>query len=125
LERKYYILLSLLWVVFITTLSLVSFNTNAFSTVKNTDKIVHFLFYFVFTLLLLKSFNNKIKYKYLIVIGLAVSYGIIIEVLQNMFTLTRKAELFDVFANTTGVISAVLLNKYIFKCISSNIIKKD
>lgn len=125
MERKYYILLTALWVVFITILSLVSFNTNTLISVKNSDKVVHFFFYFVLTLLLLKSFNDKLKYKYLIIIILAISYGIVIEILQNEFTLTRKADFYDVIANTTGIITVVVLNKYLFKSISSNIIEKN
>ena len=125
MERKYYIILTALWVVFITILSLVSFNNNTLTSVKNSDKVVHFFFYFVLTLLLLKSFNDKSKYKYLIIIILTTSYGIVIEILQNEFTLTRKADFYDVIANITGIISAVLLNKYLFKSISSNIIKKN
>ena len=104
---------------------LVSFNKNTFITIQSSDKVIHFCFYFVLTLLLLKSIKNKFKYKYLIVIYIAVSYGIVIEVLQSSFTLTRKADLYDVIANTIGVICAVLLNKYIFKSISSNISKKN
>ena len=125
MERKYYIILTILWLVFITILSLVSFSNNTFSSFQNSDKIIHFFFYFVLTLLLLNGFNNKLRYKYLIVIVLAVSYGIVIEVLQNEFTLTRKADFYDVIANTIGVICAVLLNKYLFESIFSNIIKKN
>lgn len=125
MERKYYILLTALWVVFITILSLMSFNNNTLISIKNSDKVVHFFFYFVLTLLLLKSFNDKLKYKYLIIIIIAISYGIVIEILQNEFTLTRKADFYDVIANTTGIISAVLLNKYLFKSIFSNINKKN
>lgn len=123
MERKYYSVLTVLWLVFITTLSLVSFDDNKFSTFKNTDKIVHFSFYFVLTLLLLKSFNKNLKHRYLIVMLIAVFYGIIIEVLQENITLTREGDFYDVIANTFGATCAVLLNKYLFKSIFPNVLK--
>lgn len=54
---------------------------------------------------------------------LAITYGIVIEVLQEKFTLTRKADFNDVIANIIGVISAVILNKYVFKDIYTKIFK--
>lgn len=57
--------------------------------------------------------------------AIAVFYGIIIELLQEGITLTRKADFYDVVANTTGVFCAVLLNKYVIESISSKIIKKN
>lgn len=46
-------------------------------------------------------------------------YGIIIEVLQEGFTLSRKGDFYDVMANLTGIICAVMLNKFIIERISS------
>ena len=63
--------------------------------------------------------KSEIKNKeYLLIVVIAVSYGIIIEVLQGVLTDTRKPDFNDVIANTTGVVIAVLLNKYISKWIS-------
>tara|TARA_B110000503_G_scaffold142585_1_gene239860 strand:- start:2123 stop:2494 length:372 start_codon:yes stop_codon:yes gene_type:complete len=112
LESKKYKIAMCVWFIIITTLSLVSFNTLPFKTIASTDKIVHFTFYFVLTLLLIKSFNPKSFLNYFTITGLAITYGIIIEVIQQSFTVTRKGEILDVIANTTGVIFALL--SYIF-----------
>jgi VanZ family protein len=99
-------------------LCLVSFSEKSFNAPENTDKIVHFTFYFILTTLMIRS-KIEIKNKdYLLIIAIAVCYGIIIEVLQGVLTETRKPDFNDVLANSTGVVVAVLLNKYVYKRIS-------
>ena len=102
----------------ITILSLVSFKTNVIVAVENTDKLVHFSFYFILTLLFLRSLKKELKYKYLIVMSFSFVYGIIIEVLQENFTSGRKGDFYDVLANLTGIVCAVMLNKFVIERIS-------
>lgn len=104
----------------ITVLSLVSFEKNKIISIANTDKLVHFSFYFILTLLLLKSIQTISKFKYLIVIALSLIYGIIIEIFQTYFTSTRSGDLFDVIANFTGIICAIILSYFIFEKNSSS-----
>lgn len=111
--RKLYRILTFFWIVTVTVLSLVSFNNNVFSSPKNTDKVVHFTFYFIFTFLLTNCFNKVNKKIYILIIALTVSYGIIIEILQGTLTETRQADFFDVVANTAGVIAFILLNIFV------------
>lgn len=118
MEHKHYIVLTLIWTVLITVLSLVSFNAKVIVTAEGADKLVHFSFYFILTLLFLRSFKKDVKCKYLIVMVLAFFYGIIIEVLQENFTFTRKGDFYDVMANLTGIVFAVMLNKLIIERIS-------
>jgi VanZ family protein len=125
LGHRFYIGLTIIWIVFVTILSLISFEKQTITSFENSDKIVHFSFYFIMTSLLLKSIKNKRKYKYLIVIVLPFFYGIIIEVLQDSFTQSRKGDLYDVLANSAGIFFAVMLNKYFIKRISSSKIKKN
>ncbi len=42
-------------------------------------------------------------------------YGIIIEILQGVFTNNRQADLFDVFANFAGITVATLFFMLVFK----------
>lgn len=46
-------------------------------------------------------------------------YGIIIEMLQECFTSSRNGDFYDVMANLTGIICALMLNKFIIERISS------
>lgn len=44
----------------------------------------------------------------MIVLVIAIIYGIIIEVFQDVFTLTRTADYLDVVANSIGAISGLV-----------------
>ncbi|CAM3732260.1 VanZ family protein [Flavobacterium gelidilacus] len=103
----------------ITILSLVSFEKNTITTIQNTDKLVHFSFYFMLTFLLLRSVKRNMRFKYLIVIALSFFYGIIIEVIQKYFTVSRSGDIYDAIANLTGIICAALLNYFILEKFSS------
>jgi len=80
--------------------------------IPDKDKYVHFTFHLVFTLLwsgyfwnVQKSLVFKTLFKVFLV---SVTYGILIEFLQGEFTATRKADICDVLANTTGATIAVI-----------------
>lgn len=78
------------------------------------DKLVHFTMYFCLTLLYFKAFtwNRKQKiFNYLIAGLLAFLVGIIVEILQHFVTNTRFFDVFDIFANTLGIIFSVFLLK--------------
>ncbi len=81
--------------------------------VKFSDKIVHCGAYFVLTLLwylvgIYKFYLKSKKALWYAAIG-AVVFGIVIEVLQGTLTTYRSADVYDIIANTLGVILAVLL----------------
>ncbi len=108
--------------VFITLLSLFSFPETGKSSIfhlkiPNIDKVVHFMFYFVATILgcffVREKFGKTCKFSkalYLIGTG-AIIYGIIIEVLQSNFTVNRHGDIIDVIANSAGVLVAVFIAK--------------
>ena len=113
LERKFF-WLALIWTFVITVASLVS--VNSFSKIKSVgnDKIVHFLFYLFFVILLglvKRQYDSNRKY-YLFVFLVAMSYGLIIEVLQEILTNTRQADFYDFLANTTGAFVGLIVLLY-------------
>ncbi|MDR7371923.1 VanZ family protein [Flavobacterium aquidurense] len=78
------------------------------------DKIVHFCFHFGFTISWILFFKKELKgrhaddYKaYLVSFIFSVFFGITIEILQGVFTVTRAADVTDVLANTLGATIAV------------------
>lgn len=89
---------------------------------ENMDKVVHGVFYLILGILLVSSFK---KYKkpvfknpfYLLVLSffIAISYGILIELLQYSIFTYRSAELLDVLCNTLGAFLGVLIYKYLVK----------
>lgn len=91
---------------------------------KGKDKILHFVFYFVFTTLWAmysRSRNGALALKSLaLIVFCAVAYGGLIEILQANITTTRSADFFDAVANAAGsAVAAVTLGffyrKEIFK----------
>jgi VanZ family protein len=85
------------------------------------DKVLHACMHFVFTLLWFFYFKKRIgnftNFKLLLVsLVLSVLFGIVIELIQKFFTVTRNADLFDVIANLFGASLAVVfiinLHKY-------------
>jgi VanZ family protein len=105
------------WVILITGLSLFDFNSDEpVVEVPNFDKLVHFTFYFgfvVFGWLALKqrkSMHIALK-NLLTLIGVAIFFGMLIEVLQYALPVDRAAEFFDILANTLGAIAGGLLIK--------------
>ena len=101
------------WTILILVLSKVKFNKLPSVQVSGVDKYVHFTFHFTFTLLW--GFYNRLRLgqwvlkSSLIIVCLSIGYGILIEILQETFTQTRKADIMDVAANAAGAIVALLV----------------
>ncbi|WP_298222133.1 VanZ family protein [Flavobacterium sp.] len=111
-ERKdLFLFLAIIWTFFIAYLCLARFKSLPKIGLSGADKYVHVILYFVFTSLwsfYLKakaSFSNASLVK---VVFAAIVYGSAIEIAQGLFTTTRKADIMDVLANTSGSILAVM-----------------
>ncbi len=111
--KKIYLSVALTWTCSIIFLCLISFNNLPNLGIKNTDKYVHFIFHFIFVNLWFLYFNyknseNRIKFgKILFIVSFL--FGILIELAQQTFTINRKADIFDVIANTTGAFFALII----------------
>lgn len=110
------------WTTLIAFFCLVKLNNLPSISVSSADKYVHFTFHFVFTLLwgfyiFLNQHQLELK-KIGILVFVSLCYGIVIELMQELFTTTRHADVFDVLANLTGATIAFLL-LVIFKNIKS------
>lgn len=107
-RKKTYFFAFICWMVFISILSLASFEDVDTPTIDlpQFDKVVHFFFYFIAAVLGLLSFKILRKGKQVsVILGLLVLYGILIEVLQYKYIPERSGEIWDIFANSLGVIS--------------------
>ncbi|MBC7642613.1 MAG: VanZ family protein [Flavobacterium sp.] len=111
---KKYLIAAVVWTLVIAYLCLESSADLPKVKIFGIDKIVHCGFHFVFVILWFlffwnnnssKNFNKFLKESVL----LSFSYGITIEIAQQIFTTTRQADVFDVLANTTGAILAYLV----------------
>lgn len=82
-------------------------------TFQYKDKVVHFIFYFVFVYFWAKSLKN-IRFNYtVIILVLALLLGITIEFLQENFTINRTFDWYDILANSLGAIASFM---FVNKC---------
>ena len=84
------------------------------------DKIVHGLIYFIFINLWAAFFYQKNSFRFdikwaSILFFSILLYGIIIEILQGLFTASRIADIFDILANLIGSLLGILFFKSIKK----------
>jgi VanZ family protein len=82
------------------------------------DKIAHCLLYFILINLWLAYFYIKMDFqfdvKWIVILLLSVLlYGIVIEMLQGMLTVSRSADIYDVCANLTGSLLGIFFFKQI------------
>ena len=80
-------------------------------TFQYKDKIVHFIFYFVFVYFWTKSLNNKDINTIVLILFLALMLGITIEFLQENFTHTRTFDWYDILANSIGAVASFMYVK--------------
>jgi VanZ family protein len=116
-----YNLPSFIWAAIILWLCLSSGSGFPRITIPNFDKVVHFTFYFVLTILMFygwmkqQFFPMLHRQTFLRIFLIAVAYGASIEIMQELFTSTRHFELLDIAANSTGAIMGSLLSVKLFK----------
>lgn len=108
LDAKWRISVFILYLLFVTYLSLAPADTfrNVRLSIPYSDKIVHFMMYGFFVVILRWAINGayQIKWKYLWLLGLSIFYGILMEVLQWSFSplISRSFEIGDIVANSLG-----------------------
>jgi len=79
-----------------------------FLKIPHIDKIVHFTLFFVFCLFLLKPLKKiNIKY-YFWAPAFSLILGAMLEFIQHALSHSRSTDIFDFFANTTGIVFAPL-----------------
>ena len=105
--RKTYIMLTFLWAFFILILSVIPGKDLPESNLVGIDKVVHFIFYFVLSFLYLSIFSDKYTFRIILIIAfICCAYGFLIECIQGLFLQDRFFDLYDVLANSSGVLFA-------------------
>lgn len=108
--------------VFVTFSSLYSFEGDDLSSfnIPYGDKIVHFVFYFVAGTLGFLFFHEQkgtrvlFRNVLMLIVVFLVFFGIIIEVVQERFTMNRSGDVFDALANSIGAIGGVTAMYFLF-----------
>ena len=108
-HKKLWLGLAVLWTSLIAVLCLVSFKKLPTVNLSEADKYVHSIFHLVFTLLWFGYLRLNTSKPIIKAFFLSLCYGIVIEIMQEVFTQTRQADLKDVAANSLGALIAVLV----------------
>lgn len=104
---------AIFWTITIIVLSLIAINQDIDPLkIPNKDKIVHFMFYFIFVILWYSYFKNENFHKKygLMVVVVAIIFGILIEICQATLTTSRQGDPMDVLANSTGAILGIIFS---------------
>jgi VanZ family protein len=119
--KTFWLVIAIGWTLLIAFLCLID-NSDLPSIglkVSGIDKMVHFLFHFIFTLFWSAYYFSKekklTKKPLILIIFASFLFGIAIEYIQGSFTKTRQADILDVFFNFCGAISAGLIAHYYIK----------
>jgi len=115
--RNYFFYVSVFITTAITVGSLIPLKNGLGIGVQVSDKILHASGYFLLTISWLLTLRPKTYlWKSIILVTLTVFiYGIIIEILQGVFTYNRQADIYDVFANLSGITIAMLFFAFVLK----------
>lgn len=116
--HKFKVLLALLWTLGIAVVCLMSSSNVPKITIAGKDKLIHFLFYLGFVVLWMIAWStNQSRFslvkKLSLIFIIALSYGIVMELAQSIFTTTRTADIFDVFANASGALFGVVVMYFV------------
>lgn len=111
-------------VFFIPTGILVSDETLSKFKIPYIDKWVHGVLFFGLTCfwqlyIYIKGIGNKRTINTKLLFAVILSYGIVIEVLQGLLTVSRSADIYDVLADVVGSLLAILIFKFFKKYIST------
>jgi VanZ family protein len=117
-------LIALFWAGVVAYFCLIKSSELPVVNIPNVDKCIHAFFHFVFTFVWFLFFRKQLKFKYFLrplLFSLLFSFvfGICIEILQELFTTSRHADVSDVLANLTGAILAVL---FVLTCNKFNVL---
>ena len=107
-------------IIFIGSISSSSeLNKIPFLSIPNIDKIIHFMLYFILTVLLFSSMyktnSNLVSSKKIIALICVFGYGLFLELMQFVVTLDRSAEYLDFISNCLGAICGFFLFPFILK----------
>ncbi|OFX19933.1 MAG: hypothetical protein A2041_01840 [Bacteroidetes bacterium GWA2_31_9b] len=107
-------------IIFIGSISSSSeLNKIPFLSIPNIDKIIHFMLYFILTVLLFSSMyktnSTLVSSKKIIALICVFGYGLFLELMQFVVTLDRSAEYLDFISNCLGAICGFFLFPFILK----------
>ena len=114
-DFKHLLSICLVYTVLITVAFLYPLKgTTSINFILPNDKLIHFLIYLSLSFLWISYSSRVANYKktmttIIMVMLLCFFYGIIIEIVQQLFIETRMADFLDIIANSVGTLLGVLI----------------
>jgi VanZ family protein len=82
------------------------------------DKVVHFIFFFIFTMLW-SVYNNCKWVTTIYIIITSFIFGWFIEIYQKNYVIGRSFDVFDIVADTIGAVSFLIIYKWVSRAFLS------
>ena len=114
MKNYFWLVCSLVWAGLIDYLSFSNPNSVGLEPwFKYQDKLGHFIFYAVLSMLLIKTFSEEIVIQNSMwsIALVALVFGVLIELGQHLFTHDREGDYMDAMANGLGILLIVFLIK--------------
>ena len=73
------------------------------------------MYFFLYVLLDRGFRKEKFNFKIIVIFSISVTFGILMEICQHYFWENRLGDIFDVLANTLGVVLGIIFIKLWFK----------
>jgi VanZ family protein len=111
LTRNKFSIITALIIMYLSLTNSHTFDEVSFLDSPYTDKIVHFAMYFGLMSVLLFENRRTIKSRahLLMLAFIPLGFGILMEILQALFTVTRSGSIYDVLANLSGIVVSLLI----------------
>jgi VanZ family protein len=111
LKRNILSILVALIILYLCLANSQTFEKVSFYKIPYLDKIVHFSMYFgLMSSIIFENRKTLKKTRSLFLVSLIpLLYGILIEISQAVFTVTRYASIYDVISNATGILVSILI----------------
>jgi len=110
-KKNIFSIIVALIIMYLSLTSSDTFEKVSFFNIPFLDKIVHFAMYFVLmSVIIFENRKTLISILHLYLIALIpFFYGILMEILQSILTVSRSGSLYDVIFNSAGILISLLL----------------
>ena len=117
LKKNIFSLLIALFILYLSLASSSTFDEVPLFEIPYLDKLIHFAMYFGLMLVIVYENRKSIKStaQLLLVSFLPLAYGILLEILQAVLTITRSGNISDAIADGAGIYAAVLIGSVYLK----------
>ena len=122
-KKNIFSILIALLIMYLSLASSETFQDMPLIEIPFIDKIVHFGMYFgLMSVMIIENRKSFFVTRQLFLIALIpFAYGILMEILQSILTTSRYASIYDVAANSAGILTSLVLWLWIKPLLKGNI----